>query len=447
MSMTIVDRRLNPKGKSLRNKQRFVHRAREALHESIRRDNGSDKKSDGNKDTIFVPQGKKMVRPKSSKKTAEPRFFHASGTGSVERIYPGNKEFGVGDYIPKPNGGRAGTRGKKASDSGDGEDDFQFILTREDFLDIFFEDLALPDLVKTGLKQIVKHKVERAGLSSSGTAVNLNLLRTMRNSYARRIALHRPRSEEVEELLARVFLIERKTDQTAKERRELSELLERIEHLRGRQRLIPYIDPTDLRYNNFERKPVPNIQAVMFCLMDVSGTMAQYEKELAKSFFMILHLFLERYYKKIDVVFVCHTHEGWEVEEEEFFYGRKTGGTIASTGLKEVHKIIKERFPADSWNIYVAQASDGDNSSGDSDTCIKLLNESILPLCQYYAYVEILDVREMEAFENEENGAELWCAYRGLRADWPNFAMKRIASHSHISPVFRELFQKEEAYG
>jgi uncharacterized sporulation protein YeaH/YhbH (DUF444 family) len=158
---------------------------------------------------------------------------------------------------------------------------------------------------------------------------------------------------------------------------------------------------------------------------------------------MLLHLFLERRYGKIDIVFIRHTHEAKEVDEETSLYSRETDGTIVSTALVEMQKVLKDRYPRAEWNIYAAQASDGDDWSGDAEKCVAILENELLPLCQYYAYVEILDEREMEAFANEENGAELWRAYRGVAGNCANFAMKRIAKAGDIFPVFRELFSKQ----
>ena len=434
-SFFIIDRRLNPKGKSLANRQRFIRRTKAQIRDSLKDSVGDRKISDsGAGETITIP----------SKGIAEPRFHHSRSGGYRERVLPGNKEFAAGDKIPKPQGGGAGEGGKEASDSGDGDDEFQFALTREEFLDLFFEDLELPDLVKTSLNEVVTYKPERAGMSTVGTATNLNLIRTMRNSYARRLALRRPSTEEYAALEQRLFELEAKANPTPEDREEIKRLHDTLEEMSRKRRTVAYIDPNDLRYNYFTARPSPNTQAVMFCLMDVSGSMAQYEKDLAKRFFMLLHLFLERRYGKIDIVFVRHTHEAKEVDEETFFYSRETGGTIVSTALVEMRKILKERYPPDEWNIYAAQASDGDNWSGDSAKCVEILEQDLMPACQYYAYVEILDQREMEAFSNEENGAELWRSYRTVAKTWQNFVTKRIAKPGDIYPVFRELFSKKK---
>ena len=134
--------------------------------------------------------------------------------------------------------------------------------------------------------------------------------------------------------------------------------------LQRRRKVIAYIDPVDIRFNRFEPQPLPNANAVMFCLMDVSGSMGEREKDLAKRFFVLLHLFLKRRYERTDIVFIRHTHEAQEVDEETFFYSTQSGGTVVSTALEEMRRIIEERYPSREWNIYAAQASDGDNFAG-----------------------------------------------------------------------------------
>jgi uncharacterized sporulation protein YeaH/YhbH (DUF444 family) len=182
----------------------------------------------------------------------------------------------------------------------------------------------------------------------------------------------------------------------------------------------------------------------MFCLMDVSGSMGEREKGLAKRFFILLHLFLQRRYDRVDLVFVRHTHEAEEVDEETFFTSQESGGTIISTALEKMLEVARARYPVSDWNIYVAQASDGDDYANDPPVCRRLLDEAIMPMCQYYAYVEILDERESDIFKDPDNGAALWRAYRQVNEKWPNFAMKRIARRADIYPVFRELFARHQ---
>jgi hypothetical protein len=429
-----IDRRLNPKDKSLSNRQRFLRRAREQLKNVI---------NQSVKDRGIADVDGRQVVSVPSKGIGEPRFHNSSKGGKRDQVLPGNKEFSAGDRLPKPKQGGGGDGGKKASDSGEGEDAFEFTLSREEFLELFFEDLELPDLVKTNLKEVIAFKPRRAGYTVSGTPTNINVLRTMRNSYGRRLALRRPKQSELDAIIGKIEDLERRPDPTGQTNQMIDALQEELARLLRKRKVVPFIDPLDIRFNRFDRQPLPNTKAVMFCLMDVSGSMGEREKDLAKRFFVLLHLFLKRRYEKIDIVFIRHTHEAQEVDEDTFFYSRETGGTVVSTALEEMLRVIHARYPTQEWNLYAAQASDGDNFSGDSEKCMRMLSEEVMPLCQYYAYVEILDEREADIFKSSDNGTALWRAYQEAGQSWDNFQAKRISRPSDIYPVFRELFAKQ----
>jgi len=425
-----IDRRLNPKDKSLGNRQRFLRRARDDLKRSIRDGIRSGKIANADSEqTVSIPK----------KGTDEPRFKEARNSGRREHILPGNKHFAPGDRLPKPSGGNVGASGPSMNDS---EDDFRFVLSREEVLDLFFEDLELPDMVKLNLKEILAFRPRRAGFAAAGSPTNINVGRTMRNSYGRRIALKRPTREEIEAIRREIAELAAGPLGPAV-RQRIAALQAELERLERKRRLIAYVDPVDIRFNRFEAQPVPNASAVMFCLMDVSGSMGEREKDLAKRFFVLLHLFLKRRYDRTEIVFIRHTHEAQEVDEETFFYSTQSGGTVVSTALEKMHRIISERYPSSEWNIYAAQASDGDNVVADSQRCIALLDQKIMRLCQYYAYVEIIDERERHIFGTTENGTSLWQAYNVVNDNWPNFQMTRIAEAADIYPVFRQLFTKQ----
>jgi len=314
--MNIVDRRPNPKGKSLSNRQRFLGRARaevkSAVQEALRKRKVAD-----------VEHGEKVAIP--TRGISEPIFPHSRRTGKSEHVVPGNKEYVRGDEIPRPQGGEGG-RGSEGSPDGSGEDAFEFTLSKEEFLDMFFEDLELPDLIKKSLKETVAVDLQRAGYTVTGNPANLNVRRTMRNSLGRRISLKRPKAWELDALRqaleqARSRVAEEAEAEAEEEAERLARELERAER---RSKIIPYIDPVDVRYNRFERVPRPNTEAVMFCLMDVSGSMTEAMKDLAKRFFMLLHVFLIRRYRHVDVIFIRHTSTAEEVDEETFFYSRET---------------------------------------------------------------------------------------------------------------------------
>jgi uncharacterized protein len=430
--VNFVDRRLNPKNRSLGNRRRFIRKVRahvkRAVDEAVR-----------SKDIADVGEGGKVAVPVES--ILEPHFRNAGTGGRREHVLPGNRTFQPGDRIDKPPAGGGGS-GTKGAPSGEGEDSFLFVLSRDEFLDLFFEDLELPDLAKRTLTDEATTKPRRAGVSVAGSPGNLDVARTMRNALGRRIALGRPKDERLAALRVRLLELESLDPDTPGRREEMRALRAEIDLMAARLRLVPYLDPLDVRYRHFERKPEPNTQAVMFCLMDVSASMGEREKDLAKRFFVLLHLFLQRCYRRVDLVFIRHTHEASEVDEETFFHSRQTGGTLVSAALDEMARVIAARYSPAEWNIYAAQASDGDNHTGDSAVCASLLGETLMKKIQYFAYVEILREAERSFLTSDANGTELWRAYRQVSSDWPNLAMRRVGHQSEIYPVFRDLFRR-----
>ncbi|HLS67875.1 MAG TPA: YeaH/YhbH family protein [Kiloniellales bacterium] len=419
--MRVIDRRQNPQGKSLANRQRFVRRIKRQVAEAVRQ-------ASAERNIRDLADGEQIAIPSDSLR--EPRFRHDGATGRQQGVLPGNKQYQEGDRIPRPGGEGGGGRG--GSPDGGGEDNFGFVLSREEFLDIFLEDLELPDLMKKSVTRSEQVSFQRAGYATSGTPSNINLLRTMRNSLSRRIALQRPRSPEMRALQDRIALLEEERPDDP----ELEELRAKLLRLRRRRQEIPFLDPIDVRFNRFEAVPRPITQAVMFCLMDVSGSMSEEMKDLAKRFFMLLYLFIQRRYRHVEIVFIRHTHHAEEVDENTFFYSRETGGTIVSTALEEMRKVIQERFPPHDWNIYGAQASDGDNMTPDGPQVSAILEQDILPITQYFAYIEVSG-GVGELLRTQSN---LWQTYAPFAATHRNFAARRVAKRGDIYPVFRELF-------
>ncbi|GGC45299.1 UPF0229 protein [Siccirubricoccus deserti] len=425
--MQILDRRLNPSGRSLPNRQRFLRRAKSLVQEAVR--DASAKRDIRNAD-----EGGEVSIPLHG--IREPSFHHGSG-GIRDHVLPGNKEYREGDEIPRPPSGGGGG-GSEGSPDGSGEDNFRFVLTREEFLSLFLDDLELPDMAKRRLVDGTDPAWHRAGYSVSGSPANLALGRTMRNSMSRRIALKRPKPEAVQALEEEIAALE--GDPAQAER--VLELRAELERMLQRTRLIPWIDPIDVRYRRFEPVPRPVAQAVMFCLMDVSGSMTEDMKDLAKRFYTLLFIFLQRRYKHVEIVFIRHTHEASEVDEETFFHSRETGGTLVSTALEEMQKVVADRYPPAEWNIYAAQASDGDNAAGDSQKTARLLVDTILPACQYYAYIEVGREGEHGIPGFPRGPTDLWRTYEALVTAGAPLAMKKVRHRREIFPVFRELFAK-----
>ena len=337
----IIDRRLAGKNKSVGNRERFLRRYKEQVKEAVKR------AIDG-RGIRDVERGEDIRIPK--KDISEPVFGHGSG-GIREVVHPGNREYVQGDRIEKPksgSGGQGGSGQGQASDQGEGEDDFVFALSKEEFMQVFFEDLALPHLVRTQLAEVPEWKTQRAGFSSDGTPNNLHVVRSMRGALGRRIALgagKRRTLRELEDELAacRRAPLPADASDRALALAHIQALVERIELLRARIERIPYLDPIDLRYRSRVRVPVPTSKAVMFCLMDVSGSMDESRKDIAKRFFALLYLFLSRAYDKIELVFIRHHTQAAEVTEDEFFSARDTGGTIVSSALTLMDHTLRDR--------------------------------------------------------------------------------------------------------
>jgi uncharacterized sporulation protein YeaH/YhbH (DUF444 family) len=427
--MYIIDRRLNPGGKSLANRQRFLRRAKAQIQRAVRQ-------TAGDRDITDLERGGEVSIPADG--VREPGFRRSGEGGVHDHILPGNKRFVEGDTVDRPPGGGGSAAG---GDNGEGEDDFRFVLTRDEFLDLFLDDLELPDLAKRRVATVETQGLRRAGYTVTGSPVNLALLRSMRNALSRRIAMRRPKPEELLRLREEIALLEK--EEEASER--LAALREKLERLESRTKRFPYIDPIDLRYRRFEPISRPVAQAVMFCLMDVSGSMTEHMKDLAKRFYMLLYIFLTRRYKHVEIVFIRHTHEAKEVDEETFFNSPETGGTVVSSALREMQRIVEERYSPDAWNIYAAQASDGDNSPNDGTTSAALLRDEILPVCQYYAYLEVgSDSDRMQTgFINHKTS--LWQTYESLQEQGANLAMRKVNHRREIYPVFRELFRRRDA--
>ncbi|HEY3917667.1 MAG TPA: YeaH/YhbH family protein, partial [Stellaceae bacterium] len=417
--MNIIDRRPNPKGKSLANRQRFIERAKgevkDAIAEALKRRKIGDAEG-----------GEKVSIP--TRGISEPVLRPASRGGKREYVLPGNKKFVAGDKIERPQSGGGGGRGQASPDDNGEQDAFEFMLSKDEFLDLLFEDLELPNLVKTKLKSTEATQLTRAGYSIEGTPANFNIRRTMRNSLARRISLNRPSPSDIEAMERQA-----KAAEDADDAEGAAQARADLEAAKLRARRFAYIDPVDVRYNRFERIPKPNTQAVMFCLMDVSGSMTEAMKDLAKRFFLLLHVFLTRRYKTVDLVFIRHTSNAQEVDEDTFFHSRETGGTIVSTALEEMLKVVRARYNPDNWNIYAAQASDGDNYSEDSDRCSQLLGGEILPLTQYFAYIEVgAEATLRHGFPSPPT--DLWRTYAAIAPAHENFAMRKVADPSQIYP-------------
>ncbi|CAB3906280.1 YeaH/YhbH family protein [Achromobacter mucicolens] len=417
---SLIDRRLNGRNKSAVNRERFLRRykdqIRKAVHGMIRDRSIQD-----------MDQGGEINLP--ARDISEPTFRHGAG-GDREMVHPGNREFAKGDTFDRPQGGQ----GEGGSEPGEGEsvDQFTFSLSRAEFLNLFFEDLELPHLARNQLGEVSQKKWQRAGYTTTGSPSTLSISRTLKSSLARRVSLGVKARADLED--AEKALEEAKAAGAPAAR--VRELEQDVEDCRERLARVPFLDDLDLRYRNRVSVAIPMARAVMFCLMDVSGSMDEGKKDLAKRFFTLLYLFLSRKYEHVDLVFIRHTDNAEEVDEHTFFYDPKSGGTIVLSALELMREILEKRYPPAAWNVYAAQASDGDSFGADAGKSARFLAEHLLPSTRYFAYIEIPDSQEARK-------SSLWAEYEQKLE--PHFVMRRICDRGEIFPVFHDLFKKETA--
>ncbi len=418
-----IDRRLNGKNKSAVNRQRFIRRYKTQLKKAV-----SD--AVAKRSIQDVESGESISIP--TRDISEP-IFHQGKGGRKEMVHPGNDRFVTGEQIERPQGGggQGGSGSGDASNSGEGADDFIFEISKDEYLDLLFDDLELPNMEKNQTAKLVETKNVRAGYTSNGVPANINIVRSLQNSLARRVVMQKGKKSQLSELEEQLAALG--NDESTISERLLLE--KEIAELKRRIAAVPFIDTFDLRFNNYVKRPSPSSQAVMFCLMDVSGSMDQPTKDMAKRFYILLYLFLTRTYKNVEVVYIRHHTQAKEVNEHDFFYSQETGGTIVSSALELMSEIMHSRYPASEWNIYAAQASDGDNWADDSPHCKELLAQQILPWVRYFSYIEITNRAHQS----------LWFQYEELAKAFPHFAMENIRSQEDIYPVFRELFKKRAA--
>lgn len=396
--MSIIDRRKNKQGKSAENRKRFLDRYKKQIKDSV-----EEASTDKELKDFFKKDNVKIKK----KHTTEPRFKHLKDSGSSDNVHTGNKEYSKGDRIPKPQRGEG--QGTQGSPDGEGEDDFQFSLTKEEFLNIYFDGMELPNFIKKSINEALDFKMKRAGYTNEGIPARLDIKKTFEQAMARKLA--------------------------SKARLEKE----------GRKPL--YLTEEDVMYKNYEPDPQPVKHCVMFAIMDVSGSMGEHEKKLAKKYFLLLYLFLHKSYDSVEIRFIRHHSEAQEVNEHTFFYGRETGGTIVSKAFDLVNQIIDDEYDLSHTNVYIAQASDGDNWASNNLELEELLKSKILPKVQYMAYLEVIEQNRVEyrqeyarAFGGSPD-AGLYDLYKKLECE--KFQVRRATTEEEIYPVLRELFTKE----
>lgn len=384
--MPIIDRR-HKRDNTIENKKKFLNRQKKYIKEQL------DKMI---KD-MDIKDIKKLNPKLKTKKSIlkEPSLSYASSKGKRTIVSTGNDRYNKGQRIPVDRGGQGGGAGNSPETS---QDAFEFTLTNKEFLDLFFDNCGLPNYTKKCIQELEK-VFRRCGYSKEGTPPRINLKKTFENALARRIASKNTNAR------------------------------------------VPWIDDVDIRYNYFAKRYIPSRKAVMFCIMDVSGSMEKIHKLIAKKFYIILYLFLTKAYTNVEIVFIKHHTSASEVTEHQFFYDRETGGTLVSSALELTNEIIKERYNPSDWNIYAVQASDNENWDTDNDLCVSLLRNELLPKLQYFIYLNLRQPKQ-EMWDHEYGIIEsLWTYYQGIKA--ANFAMYKLPTEDLIWHTFLDIFRKK----
>ncbi len=435
--MTIIDRRSNGT-RSAANQERLQRRLRARLKDAVE----TMARSGSLKD---LAEGEHRIRV-PTRDLKEPSFHH-SREGSWERVLPGNKEFQTGDQIQKPEGG-AVSSGREGAPDGLGNDEISVLLSASEFMDLLFDGLSLPRLCKTAQGDVNAEQSRRAGFIKDGSPSRMHVGRTMRAARSRRLALRAGKNRELQALEEeqkelQKWMTENQDSTTQKnqkiieQRKKTEERLqwigEKITVLRRKIKAVPFIDESDLRFAHLDQQPMPMTNAVMFCVMDVSGSMGETEKDLSKRFFLLLYLFLQRHYTAVQIVFIKHHSEASECSEEAFFGAQEGGGTLISPAIILTEEIIAERFPADRWNVYVAQSSDGDNYFADNAVVSERLT-NLLPRLRGYFFLEV----------NRQLESALFQVYENLSHAFPWMKAVRASIREEIYPLFRDLFAHGE---
>jgi len=347
-------------------------------------------------ESIIGQDGKKKVKiPVRGIK--EYRFVYGdndtnqrAGTASDRDVRRGQK---IGE---SPNKRKA-----KGNDPGNepGEEYYEVELTLEEIAKYLFEDLELPKMLRKSLKKTEVEKLTRHGYRPKGII---------------------PRLDKKKSAISRI-----KRKKAATSREDFNE-----------EDDFSFCED-DLTYRHFKKVKKPNSNAVIFFVMDISGSMTRNKKFLARSFFFLLYQFIRSKYEKTEVVFVSHDTSAYVVNEDQFFTRGNSGGTLVSSGLEKVLEVISKQYHPNSWNIYTFQCSDGDNWPDDIDPTMRAL-EQLKSICNLFGYCEICPPGEGSSWSNEWRLSNVYKPMVDSK-----LKMVEIKRKADVWGAFKSLFSKQ----
>jgi len=287
-----------------------------------------------------------------------------------------------------------------------GEEYYEVELTLDQLAEYLFKDLKLPNFEKKKNTNVTSKKIKRHGYRTKGIRPRLDKKKTviekLKRKNKRKLIMSQP---------------------------ELNEDVDETNE-------FPF-NEEDLRYRHYKVHEKKTSSAVIFFLMDISGSMTRQKKFLARSFFFLLYHFIRARYDQVDLVFIAHDVEAHEVTEEQFFGRGSSGGTLVSSALTMTEEIISKRYHPNSWNIYAFQCSDGDNWPTDNERAIELAKK-IVQKAQFFGYCQIEPSEERASFIRENSLSKIYAPLIG-----PNFKVAEVSNKEHIWPAFRSFFGGE----
>jgi hypothetical protein len=447
LKFILIDRRKAIRGKSTHNRQKLLRRLRSFIK-------NSQPQNIGKGANLGSAPGTNVTSPIKIAGSALEEPFFAYGQGVEETfILAGNDQYNRGDKIEIERGEEGG---RGAGPGENGEDDFIINVARDEFLDLFFEDCELPNLKHERFTEKLDPKSQHAGFSKDGNPSQLSVIRSYKQSLGRRWAFAAALEEERQRLEQELKELRERTGTAAHMAEEdiearIAAIVARLEELELAAEHLDTFEKVDLRYKKKEAKPLHTIESVLIMIMDISGSMGEVEKTIARRWFALLYAFIKRRYSSTDLIFIAHTDEAMEMSEDDFFSTRINGGTKVSPALALANKLITERYDPTQTNIYVSHASDGDNWENDNDAVIDELMKAngLLGKIQLFSYIEVGKQGGNYGFfnlsaVNSRRLSNLWDAYDHCRLRQPvgKMNLSVIETPEDCYQVFKNVFKK-----
>ncbi|MCR4434857.1 MAG: sporulation protein YhbH [Clostridiales bacterium] len=383
-------------------------RHRELVEESIKKNIGSIIAEES---IIGKSRDKKIKIPIKSIKEYQFIFGKnipgvGSGDGSEKR----------GDKVGEENPGRDG---KGQAGNQEGEDIYETEITIEELIRYLYDDLDLPDMDRRKLAELESVVNRRkVGYQRKGIPPRLAKRKSVIEKIKRKQAYNRSHRDVGEQEM------DRPDDETGNS----------LPHQPGEAvRRFPFMEE-DLRYRRVREDLKKNFNAVVICIMDISGSMDQTKKYMARSFYFLLYQFVLLKYVNVEVVFIAHTTKAKEVSEDEFFHKGESGGTYISSGYEKALEIIEQRYNPANWNIYAFHCSDGDNWTEDNKRAVELAQE-LCKVCNLFGYGEIVP-------GYSSYGSTIKTEYLKNLKD-RNFVAITLSKKEDILPALKKILDKE----